>query len=132
MIRQVIDDDSNTLGVLIYHPRIKFHSCVNLTGVIMQPIAQGSAAASRIETNERQLFNDLKTLNKSVAAYNKQVSEISGPDQFKSLERLRLDSPPELTFITAIGKRKLEIIGLNVSMVPQSPGIGLGRCIATT
>ncbi|WP_163372282.1 WD40 repeat domain-containing protein [Endozoicomonas acroporae] len=91
----------------------------------MQPIAQGSAAASRIETNERQLFNDLKTLNKSVAAFNKQVSEISGPDQFKSLERLRLDSPPELTFITAIGKRKLEIIGLNVSMVPQSPGIGL-------
>ncbi|MBO9480444.1 hypothetical protein [Salinisphaera sp. G21_0] len=91
----------------------------------MQPIAQGSSAASRIETNERQLFNDLKTLNKSVAAYNKQVSEISGPDQFKSLERLRLDSPPELTFITAIGKRKLEIIGLNVSMVPQSPDIGL-------
>ena len=98
----------------------------------MQPIVQGSAAASRIETNERQLFNDLKTLNKSVAAYNKQVSEISGPDQFKSLERLRLDSPPELTFITAIGKRKLEIIGLNVSNGAAVARHWFGRCIATT
>ncbi|WP_257295972.1 WD40 repeat domain-containing protein [Endozoicomonas sp. YOMI1] len=91
----------------------------------MQPIAQSSAAASRIETNERQLFNDLKALNISVTAYNKQVSKISGPDQFKSLERLRLDSPPELTIITAIGKRKLEITGLNISMMPQSSGAGL-------
>ena len=91
----------------------------------MQPIARSSAATSRIETNERQLFNNLEPLRKSVVAYNKDISEASASDQIKSLRRLRQNSPNELTIITAISKRRLEIIGLNMSMIQPLAGAGL-------
>ncbi|MBO9495587.1 WD40 repeat domain-containing protein [Thalassotalea sp. G20_0] len=83
------------------------------------------AATSKIETGERQLFNNLKPLFESVAAYNKYASKVSEPEQLKSLERLKRNAPPELSIITAIGQRKLEIIGLKISMMPSSDaGVG--------
>ncbi|WP_257283083.1 WD40 repeat domain-containing protein [Endozoicomonas sp. SESOKO1] len=95
----------------------------------MQPIAPGSAATSTItsttETNERQIFNDLKPLLKSVAAFNKDISEASASEQINSLARLKQNSPPELTILTAISNRRLEIIGLNISMIQPLSCIGL-------
>ncbi|MGO0305125.1 WD40 repeat domain-containing protein [Endozoicomonas acroporae] len=82
------------------------------------------AAASRIETGEWQLFNHLKPLCKSLAAYNKNASKVPEPVQIEWLKRLKLNSPPEATIITAIGQRKLEIIGLNISMMQQSSEVG--------
>ena len=83
------------------------------------------AAASRTEDNERQLFNDMKALSKSVAAYNKQIPKASELDQLESLKRLKRDSPPEWSIITAIGDRTLEIVGLETSMMHLPPGPGL-------
>ncbi|WP_257293754.1 WD40 repeat domain-containing protein [Endozoicomonas sp. YOMI1] len=91
----------------------------------MQPIASGSTAASRMETDERQSFNDLEPPHKSVAAHNKKISEIPDPEQIESLERLKLDSTPEWTVITTIDERK--ITGLNISMMPQSSDPGLAE-----
>ena len=88
----------------------------------MQTIAQGCAAASRIETNELQLLSNLESLNESVAANKKRVSEISDSDQIKSLERLKQKSPLGLTITTTIDQRKLEIIEMKISMMPQSSG----------
>ncbi|MGI2029428.1 hypothetical protein [Endozoicomonas acroporae] len=81
------------------------------------------AAASKIETGEWQLFNNLKPLFESVAAYNKYAAKVSEPEQLKSLERLKRNAPPELSIITAIGQRKLEIIGLKISMMPSSDAV---------
>uniref|UniRef100_UPI002147808B WD40 repeat domain-containing protein n=1 Tax=Endozoicomonas sp. ONNA2 TaxID=2828741 RepID=UPI002147808B len=78
------------------------------------------AAGSKIETGEWQLFNNLKPLCESVADYNKKASKVPESEQTKWLERLKRNSPPELTIITAIGQRKLEIIGLKISMMQPS------------
>ncbi|MBO9482217.1 WD40 repeat domain-containing protein [Salinisphaera sp. G21_0] len=83
----------------------------------MQPIASGSAATSRIETDERQLSDDLKPQHKSVAAYNKQISEIPELELVESLGQLKLDPPPDATLTTAIDERS---IGLNISTMTQS------------
>ena len=78
------------------------------------------AAASKIETGEWQLFNNLKPLHESVAAFNKHASKVPEPEQIELLERLKRNSPPGLTIITAISQRKLEIIGLKISMMQPS------------
>ncbi|WP_422443975.1 MULTISPECIES: hypothetical protein [unclassified Endozoicomonas] len=88
----------------------------------MQPIASGSAATIRIETDERQFSDDLKPQHKSVAAYNKQISEIPELELVESLGQLKLDSPPDATLTTAIDERSIE---LNISTMPQPSDVGL-------
>ena len=78
------------------------------------------AATSRTEAQERQLLNDMKALRESVAAYNQQIPELSELKQIESLKRLNRDSPPDCTIATAIGQRRLEIIGLNIAMGQHS------------
>ena len=78
------------------------------------------AAASKIEANEQQLLNGVKPLLESVAAYNKQILKVPESNQIESLKRLQQSAPPELTILTAIGKRKLTITGLNISTMTQS------------
>ncbi|WBA84325.1 hypothetical protein [Endozoicomonas sp. GU-1] len=86
----------------------------------MQPIASGSAAAGRIETDERQLSDDLKPpQHKLVAAYNKQISEIPELELVESLGQLKLDSPPDATLTTAIDERSIE---LNIATMAQPAG----------
>ncbi|MGO0305123.1 WD40 repeat domain-containing protein [Endozoicomonas acroporae] len=88
----------------------------------MQPIASGSAATSRTATDERQFSDDLKPPHKSVAAYNKQISEIPELELVESLGQLKLDSPPDATLTTTIDERR---IGLNISTMPQPSDAGL-------
>ncbi|WP_257266673.1 hypothetical protein, partial [Endozoicomonas sp. ONNA2] len=52
------------------------------------------AAASKIETGEWPLFNNLKSLHESVAAFNEHASKVPEPEQIELLKRLKRNSPP--------------------------------------
>ena len=84
----------------------------------MQSIAPASAAASRIESDERQS----KPLHKSGAAHHRLISATLEAQRNESLEQMKLNYPLDSMASRTIGGCRISV--QNISMMPQLSGAG--------